>query len=102
MKKRDSTSDIESSSESGVRPSSFISHHSKRRFGQNFLVDRNIVSRIIEAVDPNRDETIVEIGPGRGALTTRLAERAGRVVAVEFDRDLVPYLRSLIDRSRAG
>jgi len=95
MKKRDSTSDIESSSESGVRPSSFISHHSKRRFGQNFLVDRNIVSRIIEAVDPNRDETIVEIGPGRGALTTRLAERAGRVVAVEFDRDLVPYLRDL-------
>jgi 16S rRNA (adenine1518-N6/adenine1519-N6)-dimethyltransferase len=95
MKKRDSTSDIESSSESGVPPSSFISHHSKRRFGQNFLVDRNIVSRIIEAVDPNRDETIVEIGPGRGALTTRLAERAGRVVAVEFDRDLVPYLRDL-------
>ena len=95
MKKRDSTSDIESSSGSGVRPSSFISHHSKRRFGQNFLVDRNIVSRIIEAVDPNRDETIVEIGPGRGALTTRLAERAGRVVAVEFDRDLVPYLRDL-------
>jgi 16S rRNA (adenine1518-N6/adenine1519-N6)-dimethyltransferase len=66
----------------------------KRRFGQNFLVERNIVERIIEAVRPRPDETIVEIGPGRGALTARLAEKAGRVVAIEFDRDLVPQLRA--------
>src|SRR5882672_12800895 len=65
----------------------------KRRFGQNFLVDRNVVERIIEAVRPQPDETIVEIGSGRGALTSRLLERAGRVVAIEFDRDLVPQLR---------
>ena len=96
MKKRDSTSDNEiSSSDPRVHPSPFIPHPSKRRFGQNFLVDRNIVNRIIEAFDPRPDETIVEIGPGRGALTTRLTERAGRVVAVEFDRDLVPQLRQL-------
>jgi 16S rRNA (adenine1518-N6/adenine1519-N6)-dimethyltransferase len=96
MKKRDSSSVIESnSSEPDVHPSSLVPHLSKRRFGQNFLVDRNIVNRIIETVEPNRDETIVEIGPGRGALTTRLVERAGRVVAVEFDRELVPYLRDL-------
>lgn len=72
------------------RPSSF----SKRRFGQNFLADKNVVDRIISAVDPQADETIVEIGPGRGALTSRLVEKAGRVIAIEFDRDLVPALRS--------
>src|SRR4029434_33892 len=96
MNKRDSTSDSDiSSSDPRVHPSSFTLHRSKRRFGQNFLVDRNIVNRIIETVEPGPDETIVEIGPGRGALTTRLVERAGRVVAVEFDRELVPYLRDL-------
>ncbi len=65
----------------------------KRRFGQNFLVDHNVVERIVDAVRPQPDETIVEIGPGRGALTSRLVERAGRVVAIEFDRELVPALR---------
>jgi 16S rRNA (adenine1518-N6/adenine1519-N6)-dimethyltransferase len=65
----------------------------KRRFGQNFLVDRGVVDRIIRAVAPRVDETIVEIGPGRGAITSRLLETAGRVVALEFDRDLIPLLR---------
>ncbi len=66
----------------------------KRRFGQNFLVDKNIIDRIISAVDPQPDETIIEIGPGRGALTSRLIEKAGRVVAIEFDRDLIGQLRT--------
>jgi len=74
--------------------SSFTLHPSKRRFGQNFLVDRGVVDRIIDAVHPRPDETIIEIGPGRGALTSRLLEKAGRVVAIEFDRDLVPQLRA--------
>ena len=65
----------------------------KRRFGQNFLVDRRVVDRIITAVAPRADETIIEIGPGSGALTSRLLEKSGRLVAVEFDRDLVPTLR---------
>jgi len=65
----------------------------KRRFGQNFLVDRGVVDRIVNAVSPRADETIIEIGAGRGALTTRLLEKTGRVVAIEFDRDLVPILR---------
>lgn len=64
----------------------------KRRFGQNFLVDRGVVDRIIDAVSPRPDETIIEIGPGRGALTSRLVERARRVLAIEFDRDLIPSL----------
>jgi len=65
----------------------------KRRFGQNFLVDQNVVDRIISAVAPRSDETLVEIGSGRGVLTGRLIEKAGRVIAIEFDRDLIPQLR---------
>lgn len=65
----------------------------KRRLGQNFLVDRGAVERIIAAVSPRADETIIEIGPGSGALTSRLLEMTGRLVAIEFDRDLVPALR---------
>ena len=65
----------------------------KRRFGQNFLVDKNVVERILDAVQPKSDETIIEIGPGRGALTGRLLETGARVIAIEFDRDLVPQLR---------
>lgn len=66
----------------------------KRRFGQNFLVDRNAVERIVDAVSPQADETIIEIGPGRGALTSRLVAQAGRVVAIEFDRELISPLRA--------
>src|SRR2546430_10265165 len=66
----------------------------KRRLGQNFLVDRRVVDQIIDQIRPQSDETIIEIGPGRGALTSRLVEKAGRVIAIEFDRELVPRLRS--------
>ncbi|HVS80340.1 MAG TPA: 16S rRNA (adenine(1518)-N(6)/adenine(1519)-N(6))-dimethyltransferase RsmA [Pyrinomonadaceae bacterium] len=76
-----------------LHPPSFILHPSKRRFGQNFLVDRNVVDRIVAAVQPRSDETIVEIGPGLGALTARLVEKTGRVIAIEFDRNLLPSLR---------
>jgi len=71
----------------------------KRRFGQNFLVDRNVVDRIIAAVNPQPDQTIIEIGPGRGALTSLLIEKAKSVVAIEFDRDLVAQLRAKFSAS---
>ncbi len=77
--------------ESSVHSSSFIPHPS-RRFGQNFLTDKRIVARIIDALKPGPDETIVEIGPGRGALTAPILEQAGRLVAIEFDRNLIPLL----------
>jgi len=70
----------------------------KRRFGQNFLVDRSVVDRIVAAVAPRSDETIVEVGSGQGALTARLLETTGRVVAIEFDRELVPFLRTKFAR----
>src|SRR6185369_1087741 len=83
-------------SETGFRPSS-VRHHPatpKRRLGQNFLVDKHAIERIISAVEPQPDEIIIEIGPGHGALTSRLAEKTGRVIAIEFDRELAPQLRN--------
>jgi 16S rRNA (adenine1518-N6/adenine1519-N6)-dimethyltransferase len=65
----------------------------KKSLGQNFLVDSHLAARIVSALGPREDETIVEIGPGRGALTGQLMARAGRVVAVELDRELAPMLR---------
>ena len=67
-------------------------HHPAKRFGQNFLTDQRVIGRIIEALAPGANETIVEIGPGRGALTAPLLEKAGRLVAIEFDRNLIPIL----------
>ncbi len=65
----------------------------KKNLGQNFLVDESFIARIVDAVRPRFGETIVEIGAGRGALTSQLLGDAGRLVAIEFDRDLVPLLR---------
>lgn len=65
----------------------------KKSLGQNFLVDETVVARIVREFDPRADETVVEIGSGRGALTARLVGAAGRLVAVEFDRELIPFLR---------
>jgi len=75
-----------------THPSSLLPHPSKR-LGQNFLVNRHVIERIVAALNPTADETIIEIGPGRGALTAELIAAAGRVVAIEFDRNLAPLLR---------
>jgi len=66
----------------------------KKRLGQNFLVDETYARRIVGALAPRAGETVVEIGPGRGALTSPLVESGARVVAVEFDRELVAPLRA--------
>jgi 16S rRNA (adenine1518-N6/adenine1519-N6)-dimethyltransferase len=66
----------------------------KRRLGQHFLSDPRLLARIADALEADRADTVLEIGPGLGGLTGALAERAGRVVAIEKDRELVPDLRS--------
>jgi len=68
-------------------------HRARKRFGQNFLHDPGVVSRIVEAIDPRPGQAIVEIGPGQAALTSALIERAGHVRAIEIDRDLAARLR---------
>ncbi len=65
----------------------------KRRLGQHFLTDPSILNRIVDALDPESSDTVLEIGPGRGALTAVLAERAGTVVAIERDHDLLTGLQ---------
>ncbi len=72
----------------GVRPS-------KGR-GQSFLHDIGVVERIVEAADIRAGDTVLEIGPGLGVMTRRLAERAARVVAIEIDSRLVEYLRATL------
>jgi 16S rRNA (adenine1518-N6/adenine1519-N6)-dimethyltransferase len=69
-------------------------HQPRKRFGQNFLADSHYVARIVAAIDPQRGDNVVEIGPGLGALTAELIARAGRITAVEIDRDLAARLRS--------
>jgi 16S rRNA (adenine1518-N6/adenine1519-N6)-dimethyltransferase len=66
--------------------------HAKKHLGQHFLHERGVVDRIVLALDPRPGDTLVEIGPGQGALTFPLLERHGRLTAIEFDRDLLAPL----------
>ena len=66
-------------------------HRFKKRFGQNFLQDRQVVERIITAAQLNADSSVVEIGPGRGALTEPLLAAAGKVLVCEVDPDLIRF-----------
>ncbi|MDH5594252.1 MAG: 16S rRNA (adenine(1518)-N(6)/adenine(1519)-N(6))-dimethyltransferase RsmA, partial [Gammaproteobacteria bacterium] len=70
-----------------------MEHRPRKRFGQNFLHDPNIISRIIDAIHPRDDQQLVEIGPGQGALTSFLLDRINHLDVVELDRDLVTLLR---------
>jgi len=65
----------------------------RKSLGQHFLTDRRILQRIVDALDIQPDETVVEIGPGRGSLTEVLAPRASRLILVEYDRALAAMLR---------
>jgi 16S rRNA (adenine1518-N6/adenine1519-N6)-dimethyltransferase len=64
----------------------------KKSLGQHFLFDPRILSRIADALEPNPNDTVLEIGPGRGTLTKQLVPRARRVVVIEKDRELIPVL----------
>lgn len=69
------------------------SPRAKKSFGQNFLIDEHVIDRIIQAADAHCGETIIEIGAGRGALTKHLVEKDCKLVAIEFDRELIESLR---------
>ena len=68
-------------------------HRARKRFGQNFLRDLGIISRIVRSIGPREGDRLVEIGPGQGALTGPLLEAAGALEVIELDRDLIPGLR---------
>lgn len=74
---------------------SFLKAHdisAKKRYGQNFLIDEHVLCRIIEGSGITKDDMVLEIGPGIGTLTQVLCERAGHVIAVEIDKDMIPLL----------
>ena len=72
-----------------------MSHNPRKRFGQNFLVDNQIINKIISTISPKNNEIIVEIGPGKGALTLPILEHLDHLNVIEIDRDLVSLLNSL-------
>ncbi|MCB1734624.1 MAG: 16S rRNA (adenine(1518)-N(6)/adenine(1519)-N(6))-dimethyltransferase RsmA [Gammaproteobacteria bacterium] len=67
-------------------------HRARKRFGQHFLHDPFVIERLLMAIAPQPQDRLVEIGPGLGALTCPLLERAGRLHVVELDRDVIPLL----------
>lgn len=70
----------------------------KKRFGQNFLTDNNILQKIIAAAELTKSDTVLEIGMGEGVLTERLAQAAGQVITVEIDRELFPETKEKLER----
>ena len=68
----------------------------QKKFGQNFLVDANILNKIVDSADIYKDDCVIEIGPGIGTLTQYLAESAGEVIAVEIDKNLIPILNETL------
>jgi len=71
-----------------------VKHIPKKRFGQNFLIDEYIISQIINVISPQKNDNIVEIGPGLGALTKPLLEKVNNLNVIEIDNDIVNELKS--------
>ena len=68
----------------------------QKRYGQNFLIDGHVLEKIMDAAEIGKDDHVIEIGPGIGSMTQYLCERAGRVTAVEIDRELIPILKETL------
>jgi len=66
----------------------------KKKFGQNFLIDENVIDTIVESAEITDKDLIIEIGPGLGTLTKRLCKKAGQVVAIEIDREVINILET--------
>ena len=71
-----------------------MKHIAKKRFGQNFLTDQGVITSLIEAINPQMGQTIVEIGPGLGALTKPLLAKIPHLHVVEIDRDIVAWMQA--------
>lgn len=68
----------------------------QKRFGQNFLIDTHVLEKIVDEAGIDEDDCVLEIGPGIGTMTQYLCERAGRVIAVEIDKALIPILNDTL------
>ena len=70
------------------------SHPFRKKWGQNFLADQNLLDKIVRTIAPTEKDSILEIGPGEGALTERMLPKAGDMVAVEIDPMLIDHLNN--------
>ena len=70
-----------------------MSHQARKRFAQNFLVDDQIINRIVATISPKKNDNIIEIGPGKGAITFPLLEHLDHLSVIEIDRDLISFLK---------
>src|SRR6185503_4716751 len=75
-------------------PAALMQHIPRKRFGQHFLHDPRVIGKILLAIAPRPGDMLVEIGPGLGAITLPLLEKAGTLTAVELDRDVIPHLEA--------
>ena len=71
------------------------SHRARKRFGQHFLADNNLLQQITRLIAPQADQQVLEIGPGQGVLSRQIAPLVAQFDAVELDRDLIPVLQAL-------
>ena len=69
-------------------------HVARKRFGQHFLSDKQIIQRIVDAITPTPEQHLVEIGPGQGALTLPVLKKTGKLEVIELDRDLIAPLKN--------
>lgn len=69
-----------------------MQHHAKKRFGQNFLIDKSVINNIVDCIQPQADDVMIEIGPGLGAMTRPLLSRLNTLNVIELDRDIIPKL----------
>lgn len=81
----------------GIKPYPNFFMKAKKSLGQNFLIDNNVINKIIDEVSACENDLIIEIGPGRGALTSKLKNKGCNVIAYELDRDLSNILSKLED-----
>ena len=68
----------------------------QKKFGQNFLIDTHVLDKIIQSANITEDDMVLEIGPGIGTMTQYLAQAAGKVIAVEIDKNLIPILEDTL------
>ena len=68
----------------------------QKKYGQNFLIDSNVLQKIVDAAEIGKEDCVLEIGPGIGTMTQYLAEQAGKVIAVEIDKNLIPILNDTL------
>lgn len=74
-------------------------HSPRKRFGQHFLHDQAIIQHIVAAIDPEKHDHLIEIGPGQGAITLPVLKRVGKLEAIELDRDLIPQVKERTQRA---